>query len=248
MQKWLLRLSCALVAMVAMFAAYHTADGDQDATIPMSSNAQYDLNHMSTPASKWRLGYLLNHALNPSGFQQLNNGQVLVGNGSNVGTAVTLSGAATMSNSGVLTSNPNIFQEVTGTLSSGQILTMFTTPVALTPTPAAGTVQIPIELEWNHVYASSGYGGGGKVILQYAVGSTPWMEASINTVTGTATSVYYMRPSFFDINASTGTVPQDLQSVSGSSITVTNATGVFTTGATGNVVNYRLKYRTVPVP
>lgn len=222
--------------------------GVATAASPMSASAQYDINKMNSIASKWQLGTLIQDALTPSGSQALPNGQILLGQALGTALAVTLSGDISVASNGAVSLRPGLYQEVTGTLTQAQLISMFTTPITLVPAPGAGLLIVPIEFSLQHVYSTAAYTGGGVISLKWH-GSTTMVAAAATIVTGSSTASYLIRPSLFDLDNSTGTgtglVTTALPNLG---LDVTNATAVFAAGNVANVLNYRIKYRTIAVP
>lgn len=99
----------------------------------------------------------------------LTSGQMLVGNGSNVGAGVAMSGDATMDNAGVVTLNSRLLRSATVTITSPQLLALFTTPITIVAAQGANTVIQIAETVIQYVYNSVVYtiNGSTNLTLNY---------------------------------------------------------------------------------
>lgn len=95
----------------------------------------------------------------------LTSGHIFVGNGSNVGTDVALSGDATLANTGALTVAPALIQHVQIALTAAQIKAMKTTPVQVLAAPGAGKAIAVHNSSVSMTYGTTQFAAGGVVSL-----------------------------------------------------------------------------------
>ena len=140
----------------------------------------------------------------------LASGYIIVGNASNVATAVPMSGDATISNAGVLTIGAgavtgskiannavdyaNLALDVGATatiaLTAAQIKALYDTPVLLVAAPGAGKLVIIDSILWDIAYGTTQFTAGGVLAAQYGntvhgagpVASGTLAAASLNAV------------------------------------------------------------------
>jgi hypothetical protein len=125
--------------------------------------------------------------------------------------------------------NARIIQHYRQTLTAAQILTLFATPVTLLPAPPANMAYIIEDVTFVFLAGGTQFASGGVVTLQYNGGS-----AVANTLAAAI------------INSASSSVTKrdgiDVTATVAAAITVSNATGAFTTG-TGTLqidITYRL--------
>jgi len=163
----------------------------------------------------------------------LTSGQLLVGNGSNVPTAVAMSGDITISNAGVtaigagkVTSamlEESVLRKTTTALTAQNILDMYGAPVQLIAAPAAGKAIVVESVVWDFAYNTTQFAGGGNVSVEYADGTDVCAVIETANVTSAVDSLV-VRPG-------TGVAIDEA-----AAIQITNATAPFTTGnSTANV-------------
>jgi len=139
----------------------------------------------------------------------------------------------------------NIATKLEGSLTQAQIQAMNSTPIELLAAPAAGYAHVVDEIEIFHDYATAAYTGGGDLSLKYA-GSSTIALFDVALVTATADKKVYVKPSYVDLDASTGTAQGfDLGAVAALAIQITNASAAFADGNASNILKYRINYRTV---
>ena len=105
------------------------------------------------------------------GIGSLPSGQILVGSAANVPTAVTMSGDATMTNAGVVTvagSAPAATYQNTVTISitAADVIAAYTTPKVLVAAPAAGFRYIVTSVQYDILYGTAQFTGGGLFGVQ----------------------------------------------------------------------------------
>jgi hypothetical protein len=117
------------------------------------------------------------------------------------------------------------------TLSSAQILAMYVTPVQLIPAPATGLSIVVDRWRLRMIASATAYASGGAVNIQY--GNTGSGGGTALGGTAAAALVTTATPGTVDSQISLGASTQTLTQASG--VFITNATGAFTTG-TGTAV------------
>jgi len=137
-------------------------------------------------------------------------------------------------------SSCNFTAQVTGTnmlltaitsLSSAQILALNATPVTLVAAPGAGNQIVIDNIEFKMVTTATAYSGGGNVTFQYSGGNAVTNNIAAAVVTAGAGTSYTIRQGI-DVTAANNTA-----------VTVTNASGAFSTGTGTAVVT--TKYRII---
>lgn len=103
-------------------------------------------------------------------------------------------------------------------LSSAQILALFATPVVVIAAPLAGLIAIVDRLLFQMLATATQYASGGVVTLQYSGGAAV-LTGSIAAAVVNSASVSY-----------TTLVGAGVTGLAATAITVSNATGAFTTG------------------
>lgn len=121
--------------------------------------------------------------------------QLLVGNASNVGAGVALSGDATINNTGVLTLAYPAPKSIVVNLSSAQILALGTTPVVCIPSPGVGTATIITGVFASLTFVTSAYTADANIQLQYTNAAGPTAASiSTNLITAAANANEYDTP------------------------------------------------------
>jgi len=111
----------------------------------------------------------------------------------------------------------NLIQTAVVTLTSAQILTLNTTPVVIVPAPGAGLTIIGDYMVLKYLNGGTNYAGGGAFSMQYSGGATLFATLPASTITGASATA---------TAPTTGAVTGSINTA----VTITNATGNFTTG------------------
>ncbi len=192
----------------------------------------------------------------------LPSGDIFVGNASNVATARTMSGDATLSNTGVLTIGAgavtgskiannavdytqlalDVAASATVALTAAQVNGMYATPVQLLPAPGAGKLIIVDSILWDIAFVSAQYAAGGAIAAQY--GNTIHGAGPAASGTLAAASLNGVVASGFLSNAgSAGLLNVTAAASENTAVFISNATAAFTTG--DSTVNLYIRYRIV---
>ena len=181
----------------------------------------------------------------------LPNGNMLVGNGSNIATAVAMSGDATIDNTGALTIAANavtsaktaasLMKYAQVNLTAAQFNGMYAAPVALVAAAGANTMIVVDKIVLNMTFVSAQYAAGGVVSAQYdstvhGAGSAASSTIAAATVNGFAASTGIMVDGALASVAFTSAVNKGIY--------LSNATGAFTTG--DSTWKVQVWYRVVP--
>lgn len=125
--------------------------------------------------------------------------------------------------------------QVTGTLTDTQIRAMFATPIVIVAA-TAGVIHWPIAFWVSSDFSAGAYASGGIVNI-YRSGANPAMFTNMLTVnSGTTKRTSYSRQPNADFGGNT-------TSFVNTTLTISNASVVFTTGNAANTLNYILWYR-----
>lgn len=192
-------------------------------------------------------------AIDFSKLAALTDGYVLVGNGSNVATAVAVTGDVTISNAGVTAIGANkvvmsmmnraVVQEATGTITQANMLAL-STPVQLIAAGGSGTVIVVDEIEIFHDYAVAAYATGSDVAFEYETSGDNIALVVDTFFTAGADASTIIKPSTYNLDGSTGTA-------SGFDVTANANKGIFVTasdftlGDATNIFKYRIRYHLV---
>lgn len=183
----------------------------------------------------------------------LTDGNILVGNGSNVATSVAMSGDVTIANTGATTIgaakvgvsklDPAVMLEATGTLTNANLLAIGT-PIELIAAPSAGKVHIVDEIELFHDFDTAAYTGGADLQIEYATSGDNIALVADSFVTGAADQNAIIKPSTYNLDGSTGTgVGFDVTANAAKAVQVVGTN--FADGSANNIVKYRIRYHTV---
>ncbi len=180
----------------------------------------------------------------------LPSGDILVGNASNVATAVPMSGDATLANTGALTianaaitsakTAPTLMQYAEVDLTAAQFNGMYAAPVVLVAAPGANKMIVVDKVVLNMTFVSAQYAAGGVVAAQYdstihGAGSAASATIAAATVNGFAASTGIMVDGALASVAFTASVNKGIY--------LSNQTGAFTTG--DGTWKIQIWYRTV---
>lgn len=158
-------------------------------------------------------------------------------------------------NIGVATATSLAFQGsatlsmVTGTLSIGQITSMYTTPVQLIAAPGAGFAIIVITAYVNYIYdGSHAITGGGTVDITYGSVAHGGSNSALNNANFAQQALFTNASSSatFQMGIATTNV-YSASSVANKGIFITNETGVFVANSSTATANYVVSYLTVPM-
>jgi hypothetical protein len=179
----------------------------------------------------------------------LPSGDIFVGNGSNIATAVTMSGDGTLSNAGVLTIGSgaitgskiaantvdfaNLALDVTATatvsLTAAQIAGMYATPVQLVAAPGAGKLIVIDSILWDIAFDTTQYTGGGVIAAQY--GNAPDGAGPAASGTLAAASLNAVAANAFLSNGGiAGALNVSKTASLNTAVYLSNATAAFATG------------------
>lgn len=121
----------------------------------------------------------------------LTSAHIFVGNGSNAGTDVALSGDATLANTGALTVAPALIQHAQIALTAAQIKAIKTTPVLVLAAPGAGKAILVHNSQISMTYGSVQFASGGVVSLVDHL-----THNAVHTATGIAAATVNAAASF----------------------------------------------------
>ena len=192
----------------------------------------------------------------------LPSGDIFVGNSSNVATAVTMSGDATISNTGALTIGAgaitgskiaanavdyanlalDVAASVTVALTAAQINGMYATPVQLIAAPGAGKLIVIDSILWDVAFVSAQYAAGGAIAAQYGNtihGAGPAASGTLAAATLNAVAA----SSFLGESGSSAVLDVTKTASLNTAVYISNATAAFTTG--DSTVNLYVRYRIV---
>jgi len=151
-------------------------------------------------------------------------------------TGTTASPVWSLNQAGLIPSaqlSPDTVQTASVALSSAQILALNATPVTIIPAQGAGTVIVVTNVLFKMVTTATAYASGGVVTFQYAGGNAVTNNIAATVVTAGAGTSYTVRDGI-DVTAAANT-----------GITVTNATGAFTTGTGTAVISISYRVATI---
>jgi hypothetical protein len=191
-------------------------------------------------------------------------GDIIVGNSSNIATAVTMSGDVHIDDTGATTIQPgavtgskiannavdftqlapDVSALATISLTAAQILGMYATPVLLVAAPGAGKIVIVDSIIWDVAFVSTQYAGGGPIIAQYTnTAHGAGGQATDEITAGTLNSI---AASSFIANGSGEATLNVLASASkNTAVYLSNTTGPFTTG--NSTATLYVQYRILSV-
>lgn len=191
----------------------------------------------------------------------LPSGDIIVGNSSNVATAVAMSGDVHISNTGATTIQAgavtgskiaanavdyaNIALDVAATatvaLTAAQINGMYATPVQLIAAPGSGKLILIDSILWDIAYGAAQFASGGAIQAQY--GNTVHGAGSPASASIAAATLNGVAASGFIANGSGAATLNAPATVENTAVYISNATGSFTTG--DSTANLYIRYRVV---
>ncbi len=189
-------------------------------------------------------------AIDFSKLAALADGNILVGSGATVPTSVAVTGDITITNAGVTAIGANkltvaqqnsaVMAETTVTLTQALLLAIGT-PVSLVAAAGAGKVIVVDEIEILHTYATAVYATGSDLSIEYETAGTDIVLVDKGLVTAAASKSVVMRPTIYDLDASTGTSEGfDVTAIANKGVQVT-ATN-FTLGDAANILKIKTRY------
>lgn len=192
----------------------------------------------------------------------LPSGEIIVGNASNVATAVAMTGDVAITNAGVTTVQAgaitgskiannavdytqlaaDVVQIATVSLTSAQILGMYATPVQLIAAQGAGKLIIVDDIIWDIAFVSAQYAAGGAIAAQY--GNTIHGGGPAASGTLAAATLNAVAASTYISEAGAGGV-LDVATTSAlnTAVYLSNATAAFTTG--NSTATLYVRYRVI---
>ena len=191
-------------------------------------------------------GVLTTNSSSDPTWKQLTDGQIVIGSTAGSPIAASLTAGAGISitpasNSITIAASGVAFSSISVAVSSAAILAMYDTPFEIIPAPGVGFMIMISECDIAFTYNSAAYAAGGTVKLQYgnaAGGSSTTMLSTLTSGTLGVTSNYSYILARAAVNATRIVIENK-------SITISNATGAFTTGNSSIVV--RVIYRVISV-
>lgn len=180
----------------------------------------------------------------------LPNTQIFVGNASNTATGVAMSGAATISNTGVVTLANNavasanlataVLQYTTVAISAAQFNGMYAAPKLLVAAGGANTLLVLDKVQLLMTYGSAAYAAGGVAAVQYDL--TANGAGVIASTTLAAATFQATASTGWNFNA--GVVAETFSTCVNKGFYLSNITGAFTTGDSAMVAH--IWYKIIP--
>jgi len=192
----------------------------------------------------------------------LPSGDILVGNASNIATAVSMSGDVHISNTGATTIQAgavtgskiannavdyaqlalDVAASATVTLSAAQIKALYDTPVQLVAAPGSGKLIIIDSILWDIAFVTTQYAAGGVIAAQYgnaAHGAGPAASGTLAaaSLNGVAAS------GFLSNGGIQGSLNVAASASLNTAVYLSNQTGDFTTG--DSTATLYVRYRVV---
>jgi hypothetical protein len=184
---------------------------------------------------------------------------IIVGNASNIATAVAMTGDVGISNTGLTTIQAgavtgskiannavdfanlalDVTQQVTVSLTAAQIKALYDTPVQLVAAPGAGKLILIESITWDIAFVTTQYAAGGVIAAQY--GNTVHGAGSVASATIAAATLNGVAASgFLSQGAAALNVPATVENTG---VFLSNQTGDFTTG--DSTATLYVKYRVI---
>ena len=170
----------------------------------------------------------------------LPSGQIFVGNASGIATPVTMTGDATLSNTGALSLIPAINVLTQVAMTAAQFNGMYAAPVLLVAAAGANTMIIVDSIELVMTYGSAAFAAGGVVAAQYD--STPDGAGVIASTTEAAADFFQTASTVFKLKG--GLVLAPFTTCANKGLYLSNVTQPFTTG-TGSSFIVKVKYHVI---
>jgi hypothetical protein len=187
--------------------------------------------------------------------------EIIVGNASNVATAVAMSGDVHISNAGATTIQAgavtgskiannavdyaqlalDVAATATVNLTAAQINGMYATPVQILAAPGSGKLILIDSILWDIAFVSAQYAAGGAIQAQY--GNTIHGAGSPASASIAAATLNGVAASGFIANGSGAATLNAPATVENTAVFLSNATAAFTTG--DSTVTLYVRYRIV---
>ena len=194
------------------------------------------------------IAYMATAAAGGGGSGNLTNalpsGDILVGNSLNIATPVAMSGAGTLSNTGVLTLTqlPQLY-EVSVTFNTAAMVTAFDTPLTIVANPLASQMILVVQAA---VYTAStgntAYATGTAPIIQYSTGGTNGAHGAGTIATAAGLVAGDITAATSQVRNLFGIATGALTALSGKGLYFSNATGDYT-GGTGTNITVTVLYQ-----
>lgn len=187
------------------------------------------------------VAYIATATSGGSGSGTLPSGQIFVGNASNAPAPVAMSGAATISNTGVVSLTPTYLNYVAVPITAAQFNGMYAAPVQLVAAGGANTLIVVKQIQLLMTYGSAAFAAGGVAAAQWD--STANGAGVIATTTLSAATFTPTASTGFNFNS--GVVPETFTTCVNKGIFLSNVTQAFTTG-TGSSFVAHVWYSVIP--
>lgn len=171
-------------------------------------------------------------------------GNILVGSAGGIAASVTMSGDATIIASGALTLAPVVTARTAAITISQAQMQALSTPVQLVAAAGAGTVIVVDQIEILHTYSTAVYATGSNVSIEYATTGNDIALIVSTFFTAGASANTIIKPSSYDLDASTGTGSGfDVTANANKAIQIVASN--FTNGNAANIFKIKTTYHVV---